>query len=93
MAKNKKTSKVCAITGKHPVVGGYIIHRGISKRAGGIGLQLVKTHKRKFHPNLQKVRIVLPSGQVKRTWVSAKALKAGKVQKYVKVRRTQPAAA
>jgi large subunit ribosomal protein L28 len=42
---------------------------------------LVKNNKRKFRPNLQRVRVKLPSGQVKRMWVAAKAIKAGKVNK------------
>ncbi len=62
-------------------MGGKIIHKGVSKKAGGIGLQLVKINKRKFRPNLQRVRVKLPSGQVKRMWVAAKAIKAGKVNK------------
>ncbi len=62
-------------------MGGRIIHKGVSKKAGGIGLQLVKNNKRKFRPNLQHVRVKLPSGQVKRMWVAAKAIKAGKVNK------------
>ena len=74
-------ARICAITGKRPVVGGKIIHKGVSKKAGGIGLQLVKINKRKFRPNLQHVRVKLPSGQVKRIWVAAKAIKAGKVNK------------
>ena len=60
-------SRVCAITGKRPKVGGRIIHKGVSKKAGGIGLQLVKNNKRTFRPNLQRVRVKLPSGQVKRS--------------------------
>ncbi len=44
-------------------------------------MQLVKVNKRKFRPNLQRVRVRLPSGQVKRLWVSAKAIKAGKIEK------------
>ena len=55
--------------------------KGVSKKAGGIGLQLVKNNKRTFRPNLQRVRVKLPSGQVKRQWVSVKAIKAGKIQK------------
>ena len=74
-------ARICAITGKRPVVGGRIIHKGVSKKAGGIGFQLVKNNKRKFRPNLQRVRVKLPSGQVKRMWVAAKAIKAGKVNK------------
>ena len=74
-------SRICAITGKRPRVGGRIIHKGVSKKAGGIGLQLVKVNKRRFKPNLQRIRVKLPSGQVKRMWVAAKAIKAGKVVK------------
>ncbi|MFW5883210.1 MAG: 50S ribosomal protein L28 [Verrucomicrobiota bacterium] len=73
--------KVCAITGKKARVGGKIIYKGQSKKSGGIGLQRVKCNKRVFRPNLQRVRAVQPDGSVKRIWVSAKALKAGKVQK------------
>ena len=64
-----------------PKVGGKIIHKGVSKKAGGIGLQLVKNNKRTFRPNVQRIRVKLPSGQVKRMWVSAKAIKAGKIIK------------
>ena len=78
---NFDMSKICAITGKRPTTGGRIIYKGVSKKAGGIGLQLVKNNKRKFRPNLQRVRVKLASGQVKRLWVSAKASKAGKIQK------------
>ena len=74
-------SRICSITGKRPRKGGIIIRKGISKKSGGIGLQLVKVNKRTFRPNLQRVRVKLPSGQVKRMWVSAKAIKAGKIQK------------
>ncbi len=39
-----------------------------------------------FKPNLQKVRIVLEDGTVKRVYVCTKCLKAGKVVKAVSVR-------
>tara|TARA_Y100001934_G_C12150631_1_gene677136 strand:- start:159 stop:437 length:279 start_codon:yes stop_codon:yes gene_type:complete len=74
-------SKICAITGKRPHKGGRITRKGQTKKSGGIGTSLVKNTKRTFRPNLQRVRVVLESGQIKRIWVSAKALKAGKVKK------------
>lgn len=74
-------SRICAITGKRPTRGSIIHRRGLTKKSGGIGTHVAKVTKRDFKPNLQRVRVVLPSGQVKRIWVSAKALKAGKVQK------------
>ncbi|EDM27871.1 ribosomal protein L28 [Lentisphaera araneosa HTCC2155] len=49
-------AKECHFCGKKPHVGGTIVHRGISKKAGGIGLKLVKTNKRVFKPNIQKVK-------------------------------------
>lgn len=74
-------SRVCAITGKRPTKGRRIVHKGQSKRSGGIGLQLVKQTKRTFRPNLQRIRVKLPNGSVRRLWVSVKALKAGLVEK------------
>ncbi len=80
-APKKNSKKFCQITGKRPYIGGKFIHRGISKKAGGIGLQLVKNPRRKFRPNLQRVRVKLATGQIKRIWVCAKAIKAGKIVK------------
>jgi large subunit ribosomal protein L28 len=74
-------ARICAITGKRPVKGGRIIRKGLTKKSGGIGTSLVKNTRRKFSPNVQRVRVKLPSGQVKRMWVSVKAIKAGKVTK------------
>jgi large subunit ribosomal protein L28 len=74
-------SRICSVTGKGPTKGSIIYRRGVSKKAGGIGTHMTKRTKRKFRPNLQKVRVKLPSGQVKRVWVTVKALKAGLVQK------------
>lgn len=75
--------KICWLTKKKSTKGGNIIHRGISKKKGGIGLQLVKNNKRQFFPNLQKVRIKLKNGMIKKVWLSAKALKSWKVEKVV----------
>ena len=74
-------ARICYVTGKTRTRGGKIHRRGLSKKSGGIGTSLVKITKRDFKPNLQRVRIILPNGQKKRVWVSAKALKAGKVTK------------
>mgnify|MGYP005688460593 FL=1 len=74
-------SRICAITGKRPVKGGRIIRKGLTKKSGGIGTSLVKNTRRRFKPNLQRIRVKVPSGQLQRMWVSVKAIKAGKVQK------------
>ena len=74
-------ARICTVTGKRPVKGRKIIHKGQSKKSGGIGLQLVKQIKRTFKPNVQRVRVRMANGQVKRVWVCAKAIKAGLVEK------------
>jgi large subunit ribosomal protein L28 len=74
-------AKICEITGRRPVRGGSITRKGQTKKSGGIGTHVVKVVKRTFRPNVQRMRVRLPSGEIKRMWVSVKALKAGLVQK------------
>jgi len=74
-------ARICAITGKRPVRGGIIHRKGLTKKSGGIGTSITKVNKRSFRPNVQRVRVLMPNGQVKRLWVCVKALKTGKVLK------------
>ncbi|MEX0325256.1 MAG: 50S ribosomal protein L28 [Puniceicoccaceae bacterium] len=74
-------ARICTVTGKRPVSGSRIHRKGLTKKSGGIGTHIAKISKRTFKPNVQRVRVRMPNGQVKRVWVSAKALKAGKVVK------------
>jgi len=74
-------ARICTVTGKRPVKGNIIHRKGQSKKSGGIGTHVTKKTKRVFRPNLQRVRVRLPNGQVKRQWVAVKALKAGLVEK------------
>jgi large subunit ribosomal protein L28 len=74
-------SRICSVTGKRRVSGSKIHRKGLTKKSGGIGTHIAKITKRTFKPNVQRVRVRMPNGQVKRVWVSCKALKAGKVEK------------
>ena len=74
-------ARVCAITGRRPVKGNIINRKGQSKKSGGIGTHVTSITRRKFRPNLQRVKIVTANGGTKRVWVSVKALKAGLVTK------------
>ena len=74
-------ARICAITGRRPTKGSIINRKGQSKKSGGIGTHITSITPRKFRPNLQRVRILMPNGGSKRVWVSVKALKAGLVQK------------
>ena len=74
-------SRICVITGKRPVRGSSITRKGLTKKSGGIGTHVVKVTTRRFRPNVQRVRVRFESGDVRRVWVSAKAIKAGKITK------------
>ena len=74
-------ARICSVTGKRRVTGSIIHRKGLTKKSGGIGTHVAKITKRTFKPNVQRVRVKLPSGQIKRVWVSVKALKAGLVEK------------
>lgn len=74
-------SRICVVTGKRPKSGRSILRKGQSKKSGGIGTHVTKTTLRTFKPNVQRIRVKLPSGQVKRLWVAANVIKAGLVTK------------
>ncbi len=71
----------CAVTGKETVSGRRIVRKGLAKKKGGIGLHVTSATKRKFKPNLQRIRVRDENGTVKRVWVSAKAIRSGEVTK------------
>lgn len=61
-------SQVCEICGKRPQVGNNVSHAH-------------NKTKRRFMPNLQKVRVQLKSGEVKRLNVCTRCIRSGAVQK------------
>jgi large subunit ribosomal protein L28 len=73
-------ARECYFCNKKATVGGSITHRGIAKKAGGIGLQLVKNSKRLFKPNLQKVKMT-ENGTRKSALVCTSCIRSGKVTK------------
>ena len=82
-------SRLCHFTGKRTVAGRSIARRGKAKHLGGVGRKVTGITKRKFKPNIQKVRAII-DGSVCRIKVSAKAIHMGLVQKPVK-RNYKPA--
>jgi large subunit ribosomal protein L28 len=84
-------SRVCFFTGKKTVFGKSIVRRGKAKYLGGVGRKITGITKRRFKPNIQKVRAVV-GGSVRRIKVSAKAIHMGLVQKPVKRNYKKPSA-
>jgi large subunit ribosomal protein L28 len=73
-------SRTCYFTGKHTTAGRQYTHRGRPKYLGGVGLRTTGKTKRKFKPNIQKVKAFL-NGTAVRLKVSTRAIKMGLVVK------------
>lgn len=70
-------SKVCELCGKRPVAGRRYSRRGLAKYKGGVGRKITGITKRKFTPNIQKIRIRTEEGSVRRIRLCTKCLKTG----------------
>jgi large subunit ribosomal protein L28 len=70
----------CELTGKGPMKGSIIWRSGKSKKSGGIGTHVTAITKRRFLPNLQRVKALI-DGEVRYVTVSASAIKKGMVVK------------
>jgi large subunit ribosomal protein L28 len=79
--KRNFMARICELTGKRPMKGSIIWRSGKAKKTGGIGTHITAITKRKFHVNLQRVKALLPSGEVRYVRVAASALKKGLVVK------------
>ena len=77
-------ARVCAYSGKKPQTGHKIVRRGKAKREGGIGQNVTGISKRRWKPNLQKIRVIDENGTVRRIRVCARYIKAGKFTKAVR---------
>ena len=73
-------ARICEITGKGPIKGSHIWRSGKAKKKGGIGTHVTAITKRRFLPNLQRVKAVI-DGEVRYIRVSANAIKKGLVTK------------
>lgn len=77
----------CEVCGKTPAFGKTTETRGKAKYLGGVGTKLTGITRRKFKPNLQRVRITSPDGENKRVRVCTQCMKSGAI---VKAIRTKP---
>ncbi|MCU0650891.1 MAG: 50S ribosomal protein L28 [Candidatus Omnitrophica bacterium] len=72
--------KKCALCGKGPQSGKSVVRKGLLKKKGGTGSKIVRWTKRKFLPNLHKMRIVV-EGKTDKAWICAKCIKKGNFKK------------
>ncbi len=82
----------CAICDKKPLVGNSIARRGLAKRTGGIGKKITGVTRRRFYPNLQRVKVRFANGTVQRVKVCVSCLQSGNVMKAVSFPKVKAAA-
>jgi large subunit ribosomal protein L28 len=73
-------ARICELTGKRPIKGSHIWRSGKAKKKGGIGTHVTAITKRRFFPNLQRVKAII-NGEVRYIRVTANAIKRGLVTK------------
>jgi len=73
-------ARICELTGKGPMKGSIIWRSGKPKKQGGIGTHVTAITKRRFMPNLQRVKAIV-NGEVRYVRVSTSAIKKGLVTK------------
>ena len=67
----------CEVTGKGTRSGRSIARRGLPKKKGGVGLKCTGVSLRTFKSNVQKVRVLLPNGTVRRMKLATSVIKKG----------------
>lgn len=73
-------SRECNICSKTTMTGNRIIRHGLPKKSGGIGLHTTGITRRRFKPNLQRIRAKI-NGSTKSIYACTACIKAGKVVK------------
>ena len=73
-------ARVCDYSGKKTHAGRTYTTRGLAKSKGGVGTKITGKNKRKFKPNIQRVRAVV-DGRTIRVKITAKLLRRGVIQK------------
>lgn len=78
-------ARSCEVCGKGPEMGNSVETRGKAKYLGGVGTKITGITRRKFKPNLQKVRVTLANGTNKSMRVCTQCIRSGAITKRVRV--------
>jgi large subunit ribosomal protein L28 len=77
-------ARECEICGKGAQIGNQVTTRGKKKYLGGVGTKITGISRRKFRPNLQRVRVTTPTGANKAMNVCTQCLRSGAITKVVR---------
>jgi large subunit ribosomal protein L28 len=77
-------ARSCQVCSKGFSVGNQVTIRGKAKYLGGVGTKVTGITKRKFKPNLQRLRVTVGNGTNTTLLVCTQCIKGGKVTKLVR---------
>jgi large subunit ribosomal protein L28 len=77
-------ARQCEVCGKGRQLGNTVTTRGKKKYLGGVGTKVTGISRRKFKPNLQRVKVSTPNGTHKAMNVCTQCLRSGAVTKIVR---------
>lgn len=77
-------ARICEVCGKKSQMGNSVETRGKAKYLGGVGTKITGITRRKFKPNLQRVKVTTPSGETKTMKVCTQCIRSGAVRKVVR---------
>ncbi len=77
-------ARSCQVCGKGFSVGNQVTIRGKAKYLGGVGTKITGITKRKFKPNLQRLRVTIGKSTSSTVLVCTQCIKSGNVTKLVK---------
>jgi large subunit ribosomal protein L28 len=58
--------------------------RGKAKYLGGVGTKITGITRRRFMPNLQTIKVALPSGEIRTQRVCTQCIRSGRIRKAVR---------
>jgi large subunit ribosomal protein L28 len=79
-------ARTCEVCGKGNQMGNTVETRGKAKYLGGVGTKVTGISRRKFKPNLQRVKVTTPDGSNRTLRVCTSCLRSGAVRKVVRQR-------
>ena len=79
-------ARKCEVCGKSAQMGNTVDTRGKAKYLGGVGTKITGITRRKFVPNLQKIRVTTPDGENKSMRVCVQCIRSGAIRKTVKTK-------
>jgi large subunit ribosomal protein L28 len=77
-------ARQCEVCGKQAQLGNQVAIRGKKKYLGGVGTKITGISRRKFRPNLQRVKVSESNGSHTAKLVCVQCLRSGAVTKIVR---------